>query len=132
MQNKCCVRLFDTLGSFFGLVGLLLGLFSVMCDQYDLEFEFEGDLKTFADGVSEFTSKVTGVADELKRIIKTIDYNITCEQIYSFFATGTVAATMLSLLPGETCLINLKSSYQILFQEPQGLRILEPGALTTQ
>ena len=105
---KKCVRLFDTLGSFFGLVGLLLGLFSVMCDQYDLEFEFEGDLKTFADGVSEFTSKVTGVADELKRIIKTIDYNITCEQIYSFFATGTVAATMLSLLPGETCLINLK------------------------
>ena len=30
---KKCVRLFDTLGSFFGLAGLLLGLFSLLCDQ---------------------------------------------------------------------------------------------------
>ena len=100
---KKCVRLFDTLGSFFGLVGLLLGLFSMMCDQYDLEFEFEGDLKTFADGVTDFTSRVTEVADELKRIIKAIDYNISCEQIYSALTTGSLAAFVLSIVPGGIC-----------------------------
>ena len=81
-------------------MGLLLGLFSMMCDQYDLEFEFEGDLKTFADGVTDFTSRVTEVADELKRIIKAIDYNISCEQIYSALTTGSVAAFVLSIVPG--------------------------------
>ena len=43
---KKCVRMFDTAGSCFGLVSLFLGLASVLCDQYDLQFQFEGNLKT--------------------------------------------------------------------------------------
>ena len=68
--------------------------------QYDLEFEFEGDLKTFTDGLKSFTSSITSVADELNRIIKAIDFNITCEQIYSAFATGSAAAIAISIIPG--------------------------------
>ena len=71
-----------------------------MSYQYDLEFEFEGDLKTFTDGLKSFTSSITSVADELNRIIKAIDFNITCEQIYSAFATGSAAAIAISIIPG--------------------------------
>ena len=97
---KKCVRLFDTMGNFFGLLGLLIGLFSVLCDQYDLEFEFEGELKTFNQQVTKFRDTVYSVSEELQKIIKKIDYNITCEQIYSAFATGSAAAFVLSFVPG--------------------------------
>ena len=40
------------------------------------------------------------MADELNRIIKAIDFNITCEQIYSAFATGSAAAIAISIIPG--------------------------------
>ena len=95
------MRFFDTLGSFFGLLGLLLGLFSVLCDQYDLEFEFEGELKDFADGLSKFQSQVENVVDTVNNIIKKIDYKITCEHIYSIFAGGSTTALILSILPGK-------------------------------
>ena len=104
---KKFVRLFDTLGSFFGLAGLMLGLFSVLCDQYDLEFEFEGELKSFADGLNTYTSKIKSVVDQVKRIIKSIDFNITCEAIYSTIATGTLSGLVLSIIPGTILSNNL-------------------------
>jgi len=110
---KKFVRLFDTLGSFFGLAGLMLGLFSVLCDQYDLEFEFEGELKSFADGLNTYTSKIKSVVDQVKRIIKSIDFNITCEAIYSTIATGTLSGLVLSIIPGASSVANFggRSAY---------------------
>jgi len=52
--NKKLVRIFDTLGSLFALVGLVIGLTSVFLDQYDLDFEPEGELKLFADVMHDF------------------------------------------------------------------------------
>ena len=99
---KKVVRLFDTLGSFFGLIGLILGMFSVLMDQYDLEFEPEGELKDITDGLKSFGDGVKDVADTLKRILKNLDIKITCELIYSTLASGTLAASALSMIPGNS------------------------------
>ena len=106
---KKCVRLFDTVGSCFGLMSLLIGLFSVLCDQYDLEFQFEGDLKSFIDGVQTFNSGIRSVADALKRIIDPLDLKITCEAVYTTIASGTVAAGVLGLLPGASSVASFGS-----------------------
>eukprot|EP00092_Neocalanus_flemingeri_P001559 GFUD01001661.1.p1 GENE.GFUD01001661.1~~GFUD01001661.1.p1 ORF type:complete len:1153 (-),score=202.90 GFUD01001661.1:50-3508(-) len=106
---KKVVRLFDTLGSFFGLVGLILGLFSLLMDQYDLEFEAEGELKDVADGLKAFGEGVKSVADGVKEIIKAFDFNVTCEVIYSTLAGGSVAAFVLSIIPGAGAAANIGS-----------------------
>ena len=106
---KKCVRLLDTVGSCFGLIALLLGLFSVLCDQYDLDFEFEGDLKSFVEGVQTFNSGIRSIADALKRIIDPIDLKITCEAVYTTIASGTVAAGVLGLVPGASSVASLGS-----------------------
>ena len=106
---KKCVRLFDTAGSCFGLISLFLGLFSVLCDQYDLEFEFEGDLKTFAEGVESFKSGIRSVVDSLNKIVDPLDLKITCQAVYTTLASGTVAAGVLSVLPGASSGVSLAS-----------------------
>jgi len=104
---KKVVRLFDTFGSLFGLVGLILGMFSLLMDQYDLEFEAEGELKDIADGLKSFTAGVKSVADSLNDIIKHFDWNISCEAVYSTFASGLVTASVLSLIPGASGVANI-------------------------
>ena len=106
---KKWVRLFDTAGSWFGLVSLFLGLFSVLCDQYDLEFEFEGDLKNFVEGVESFKTGIRSVADALKKIVDDLDLKITCEAVYTTLASGTLAAGVLSVLPGASSVVSLGS-----------------------
>ena len=46
--------MFDTLGSILALIGLILGICSLILDQYDLEFELEGQLKTLKDQMNTF------------------------------------------------------------------------------
>ena len=98
---KKVVRLFDTLGSLFGLVGLILGIFSLLMDQYDMEFELQGELKEAAEGLRSFVGGVKDVSDGLKQIIKTFDFKVTCKMIYSTLAGGTAAAVFLSVVPGK-------------------------------
>lgn len=99
---KKVVRLFDSIGSFFALVGLVVGLCSVCSDQYDLDFEPQGDLKTLVDGFKEFSSGIESVQEYLKGIIKKFDYSVTCEHIYTSIASGSLAAIFLSLVPGAS------------------------------
>ena len=67
---KKFVRLFDTLGSFFGLVALILGIFSLLCDQYDIEFELEGQLKEMSNTLEEFYESMKPVVDDLQKVVK--------------------------------------------------------------
>ena len=67
---KKFVRFFDTLGSFFGLVALILGIFSLLCDQYDIEFELEGQLKEMKDTLEEFRDSMKPVVNDLKKVGK--------------------------------------------------------------
>ena len=66
---KKFVRLFDTLGSFFGLVALILGIFSLLCDQYDIEFELEGQLKEMKDTLENFYENMKSIVDDLEKVI---------------------------------------------------------------
>ena len=94
-------RLFDTIGSFLGLFGLIIGLCSVFVDQYDLDFEPQGQLKMMSEAFKDFQSGIRLVAEEVKNIYKVFDINVTCEAIYNTIATGSVAAIFLSLVPGK-------------------------------
>ena len=76
-------------------------MFSLLMDQYDLEFEAEGELKDVADGLKSFAEGVKSVADGLKEIIKAFDWNVSCEAIYSTLASGSAAAFVLSIIPGK-------------------------------
>ena len=67
---KKFVRLFDTLGSFFGLVALILGIFSLLCDQYDIEFELEGQLKEMSNTLEEFYESMKPVVDDLQKVVE--------------------------------------------------------------
>ena len=67
---KKFVRFFDTLGSLFGLVALILGIFSLLCDQYDIEFELEGQLKEMKDTLEEFRDSMKPVVNDLKKVGK--------------------------------------------------------------
>jgi hypothetical protein len=99
---KKFVRLFDTLGGFFGLLGLILGIFSLLCDQYDLEFELQGDLKDVMDSFKRFYGDMKSVVDKVNRIIKELDFKITCEAIYSVMGGGPLAGFVLSIIPGKS------------------------------
>jgi hypothetical protein len=101
---KKWVRLFDTLGGFFGLIGLILGLFSLFCDQYDLEFELQGELKEVMDSFKNFYKHIKDVADVLKEIIDELaKYNVTCKNLYDALIGGTAAVIISSLIPGRSC-----------------------------
>ena len=65
---KKFVRLFDTLGSFFGLVALILGIFSLLCDQYDIEFKLEGQLKAMKDTLENFYENMKSIVDDLEKV----------------------------------------------------------------
>ena len=76
------VRAFDTLGSFFGLVALILGVFSLACDQYDIEFELEGQLKEMKDTLEGFYGSTTSFVKYLSMIMKALDFKVTCWNTY--------------------------------------------------
>ena len=99
---KKFVRFFDTLGSFLTLIGLVLGLFSVFVDQYDLDFRPIGDLKDVVDHLKQFKEGMRLVQANLQKIIDGIDLNVTCEHIYSAVTTGLVASGFLSFIPGAS------------------------------
>jgi len=104
---KKLVRLFDTLGSCFGLICLVIGIFSLLMDQYDFEFEAEGDLKDVVDGLQSFAEGVKTVADAVKEVIRHLDFNVTCEAIYTALASGSVAAFVTSIIPGASSVANI-------------------------
>ena len=54
---KKFVRVFHTIGCFLGLVGFLLGIFSLFCDQNNLEFKLKGDMKEMIDRIHEFYAR---------------------------------------------------------------------------
>ena len=85
---------------FFGLIGLVIGIFSLLMDQYDFEFEAEGELKDVVDGLQSFAEGVKTVADAVKEVIRHLDFNVTCEAIYTALASGSVAAFVTSIIPG--------------------------------
>ena len=99
---KKFVRLFDTLGSFFGLVALILGIFSLLCDQYDIEFELVGQLKEMKDTLDNFYGGMKSVVDELNKIIEVVNYKVTCKNVYDLMTTGIVAGIVTSFIPGES------------------------------
>ena len=98
---KKWTRLFDTLGGFFGLVGLILGIFSLLCDQYDLEFELEGDLKVVMDGFQKFYGEMKSVVDQVNKVIKSIDFDVTCKDIYGVIGGTLGLGAFISFIPGE-------------------------------
>ena len=98
---KKFVRLFDTLGSFFGLVALVLGIFSLLCDQYDIEFELEGELKELKDTLEGFYERMKLLVDDLEKIVKALNFQVTCNHVYELMSTGIVAGIVASFIPGE-------------------------------
>ena len=97
-------RLFNTLGNFLGLLGLILGLCSLVHDQYVLEFEADGQLKEITDGLKDFQDKMRDVDSLLKDIYQPfMNYDISCETIHATLGGGIAAGAFLSLIPGELC-----------------------------
>ena len=99
---KKFVRVFDTMGGFLGLLGLILGIFSLLCDQYDLEFELDGGLKEVSDNFQDFYGKVKSTVDKVNKIIDSIDWEITCDKIYKVIGGGALAGFVTSIIPGKT------------------------------
>ena len=89
------------MGSFFGLVGLLLGIFSLVCDQYDFEFKLQGDLKEMKDRMHKVYDDMRSVADKLIDIIDEIDFDITCEAVHGVLVAGLFLPLGISLIPGN-------------------------------
>ena len=100
-RYKKFVRLFDTLGSFFGLVSFVLGVFSLLCDQYDIEFDLGGQLKEMKDSLDEFYGNMKSIEDDLEKIVTALNYKVTCKMIYEVMGVGVVAGVGASFVPGE-------------------------------
>ena len=98
---KKFVRVLDTMGSFFGLVGLLLGIFSLVCDQYDFEFKLQGDLKEMKDRMHKFYDYMKSMAYNVRDIIDEIDFDITCEAVHGVLVGGLFLPLGISLIPGN-------------------------------
>ena len=98
---KKIIRFFDTLGNLLALLGLISGFCSLFIDQYDMDFELLGTLKTVIDGFSDFSKGIEDVASQVKKLISTFDFSITCKAIYSAVTAGTVAGVIASLIPGN-------------------------------
>ena len=102
---KKWVRLFDTIGGFCGLVALILGIFSLLCDQYDVEFEVEGELKEFLDEFSQFSGHVKEMVDHVRDLIRNLETVIpdfTCEKIYQMVGGAIAIGGVISFIPGST------------------------------
>ena len=100
---KKWVRLFDTIGGFCGLIALILGIFSLLCDQYDVEFEVEGELKEFLDEFSQFSGHVKEMVDHVRDLIKSLETVIpdfTCEKIYQMVGGAIAIGGVISFIPG--------------------------------
>ena len=89
------------MGSFLGLVGFLLGIFSMVCDQYNLEFKLKGDMKEIMDRIHEFYNDINSMVYKVKDIIDKIDFEITCETIHQVLVGGLMVELGLSLIPGN-------------------------------
>ena len=89
------------MGSFFGLVGLLLGMFSLVCDQYDFEFKLQGDLKEMKDRMHKFYDSMKSMAYNVRDIIDEIDFDITCEAVHGVLVAGLFLPLGISLIPGN-------------------------------
>ena len=114
-RYKKFVRLFDTLGSFLGLVALVLGVFSLLCDQYDIEFEPEGQLKEMKDSLDGFYGSMKSVVDDLESIAKALNYKVTCETIYEAMGVSFLAGVGASFIPGKVS-GNLQNNSKILLK----------------
>ena len=98
---KKCVRVLDTLGSLTALSGLLLGIFSLLCDQYDLEFELEGELKDVQDSLESYKNGLDKFSSDLESVYKQLNFSITCSDIYKVWAGGAMATFVFSIIPGR-------------------------------
>ena len=101
---KKFVRLFDTLGSFFGLVALVLGIFSLLCDQNDIEFEL-GELKELKDTLEGFYERMKLLVDDLEKNLKALNVptvNSSVSSLFELMSNGIVARIVdLASFPGE-------------------------------
>ena len=97
---KKWVRLFDTIGGFCGLIALILGIFSLLCDQYDVEFEVEGELKEFLDEFGEFSGHVKDMVDKVRELISKLDIDLNCDKIYKMVGGAAAIGVGISFIPG--------------------------------
>ena len=99
---KNIVRFFDTFGTFCGLAGLLIGIFSLLTDlDFVLEFESKGALKNLTIRLNNFEKRTKTVADKLKMIIEPLDWNVSCEDLDTALIGGAVAAFIINIIPGK-------------------------------
>ena len=99
---KKFVRVFDTLGSCLGLFGLVFGIFSLLCDQYDIEFELKegSELKKMKNDFDSFLGDMKDVVIELNKLIDKLNYKVTCSNIYDVMGGGALLGILASLVPG--------------------------------
>ena len=98
---KKWVRVFDTLGSILALIGLILGIFSLILDQYDLEFELEGSLKALEEELNTFYNNLKYEMKKLQQIYKELDFNITCQNVVDAWEGTLTASLIIGLVPGR-------------------------------
>ena len=97
---KKCVRVFDTLGSILALIGLILGICSLILDQYDLEFELEGPLKALQDELTTFYNNLKDEMKNLQRIYQELDLKITCQNVVDAWEGTLTASLIIGIVPG--------------------------------
>ena len=99
---KKFVRVFDTLGTCLGLFGLVFGIFSLLCDQYDIEFELKegSELKKMKNDFDSFLGDMKDVVIELNELIDKLNFKVTCSNIYDVIGGGTLLGILASFVPG--------------------------------
>lgn len=107
--NKKVIRTFDTLGSVGALVALVLGITSLFVDQYDLHFEPEGAAKELARVAKEFRDTTRTVTSVLDQLIKTLDRQFDCKEVFTVLGTGATLTLFASFFPGAGGVASLGS-----------------------
>ncbi|TRY80092.1 hypothetical protein TCAL_17091 [Tigriopus californicus] len=107
--NKKLIRVFDTSGSLSALVALVLGITSLFIDQYDLNFEPEGAAKELARVANEFRDTTRTVTSVLDQLIKTLDRQFDCKEVFTVLGTGATLTLFASFFPGAGGVASLGS-----------------------
>ena len=63
---------------------------------------------------ADFQKEWKKVTKELQNIIDLLDVNLTCKQVYSTIAAGTVVTALASLVPGASGVVSFGSKVYIL------------------
>ena len=89
--NKKLIRCLDTIATILGLVGLVLGLNSIFVDQYDMDFEPQGNLTKVVSLMCKASIKKDELSKQMKIVTDALEdwkMDLNCEQGAALLVVG--------------------------------------------